>query len=126
MIAANILLITFAIVTLAAVARSKHPVRPTTAAFLALLTGGWIWANLRDSGWQDVLNEDTPAKLDPVTKAMFWRGWPLAPVMICETYFNRLQPSGIEGVALIFNWLVLLVILSLAKFVCKTGKRGRR
>ena len=90
MIAANILLITFAIVTLAAVARSKHPVRPTTAAFLALLTGGWMWANLRDSGWQDVLNEDTPAKLDPVTKAMFWRGWPLAPVMICETYFNTI------------------------------------
>ena len=50
----EVLTIAIAVVILAAVARWIRPVRPITAFFLASLTGAWIWANLRDSGWQEV------------------------------------------------------------------------
>ncbi len=113
----DVFTIAFAVFILFAVAKWNRPVRPITAFFLALLTGAWIWANLRTSGWQEVLNEGTPEGLDPVTKAMFWRGWPLAPVMLCLIHGNRLRPIGLEGLALVFDWLVLLLVLSLARFV---------
>ena len=38
-------------------ARRPHPVHQTTAILLTLLTGVLLWANLRNSGWQEVWNE---------------------------------------------------------------------
>jgi hypothetical protein len=110
--------IAFALVILVAVARRLRPVRPITVFFLALLTGAWIWANLRASGWQEECGGEIPEGLDPVTKAMFYRGWSLAPFMFVITYFNRLHPGGLEGLVLVFDWLVLIAALSLARFVC--------
>jgi hypothetical protein len=78
--------IAFVIVILAAVARRVFPARPITVFFLSLLTGAWIWANLRDSGWQEEWGSDFPEGLDSVTKTMFYRGWPLAPFMVCVIY----------------------------------------
>jgi hypothetical protein len=115
----EVLTIAIAVVILAAVARWSHPVRPITAFFLASLTVVWVWANLRNSGWQEVWNERAPEGLDPVTKAMFYRGWPLAPFMVCIIYFNRFRPSGLEGSVLVLDWLVLFVALSLGRFVCE-------
>jgi hypothetical protein len=111
--------IVFAVVILVVVARRIRPVRPITVFFLALLTGAWIWANLRDSGWQEEWGGDIPERSDPVTKAMFYRGWPLAPFMVCLIYFNRFRPSGLEGLVLVFDWLVLIAALCLARFVCE-------
>jgi hypothetical protein len=102
--------------------RWKRPVRPIAAFVLALLTGAWVWVNLRPSRLQEAFNEDTPEGLDPVTKAMFWRGWPLAPVMLCQIRGNRFRPSGLEGLALVFDWLVLFLILSLARRAYAGGK----
>jgi hypothetical protein len=117
--------IAVAIVILVAVARWLGPVRPITLCVLALLTAAWVFANLRNSGWQEVLNEGTPQGLDPVTKAMFWRGWPLAPVMVCLIYGNRLRPSGLEGWTLVVDWFVLFLALSLARFLCERCYRRR-
>jgi hypothetical protein len=121
----DVFTIAFAVVILASVARRPFPVRSITLCILALLTGAWIWANLRASGWQEVLNEGAPAGLDPVTKAMFYRGWPLAPFMVCIIYFNRFQPSGLEGSVLVIDWVVLFVGLFLARFVCERCARWR-
>jgi len=115
----DVFTIVFALVILVAVARRLRPVRPITVFFLALLTGAWIWANLRASGWQEEWGGDIPEELDPVTKAMFYRGWPLAPFMFCIIYFNRFRPGGLEGLVLVFDWLVLIAALSLARFVCE-------
>jgi len=115
----EVLTIAIAVVILAAVARWIRPVRPIIAFFLASLTGVWVWANLRNSGWQEVWNERAPEGLDPVSKAMFYRGWPLAPFMVCIIYFNRFRPGGLEGLVLVFDWLVLIAALSLASFVCE-------
>ena len=109
--------IALSVVILAAVARWIRPVRPVTAFFLALLTGVWVWANLRTTGWQEVWGNDIPEGLDPVTKAMFYRGWPLAPFMLCVIHRNRFSPGG--SLALVFDWLVLFAALCLARFVCE-------
>jgi hypothetical protein len=121
----DVFIIAVAVIILATVARRPVPVRPMTVFILALLTGAWIWANLRASGWQEVFNEGAPRGLDPVTKAMFWRGWPLAPCMVCIIYFNRIQPSGLEGSVLVIDWIVLLIVLFLARFVCERCSRWR-
>ncbi len=125
----DVFTIAFAVVILVALARRNRPVRPITAFFLALLTGAWIWANLRTCGWQEVWGERTPEGLDPITKAMFWRGWPLAPFMVCIIHGNRFRPDGLEKWPLIFDWLVLVVVLSLARFVserCSQRRGGRK
>jgi hypothetical protein len=115
----DVVTIPVAVVALVAVATWNRPVRPITAFFLALLTGAWIWANLRNSGWGEEWGNDIPEGLDPVTQAMFYRGWPLAPFMFCIIYFNRFHSGGLEGLALVFDWLVLTAALSLARFVCE-------
>jgi len=115
----DVFTIVFALVILIAVARPLRPVRPITVFFLALLTGAWIWANLHDFGWEEEWGNDFPEGLDPVTKAMFYRGWPLAPFMLCLVYFNRFHAGGGVGLVLVFDWLVLIAALSLARFVCE-------
>ncbi|WP_435016217.1 hypothetical protein TA3x_003781 [Tundrisphaera sp. TA3] len=100
--------------------------RPTTAILLTLLTGAWLWANLRDPGWQADLNVDAPEGLDPITKAMFYRGWPLAPFMICPTRGMTFHPTGMEGLALILDGACLLVALYATKAACDGLLRRRR
>jgi hypothetical protein len=121
----DVVIFAIAVVILVAVTRWHHPVRPITAFFLALLTGAWLWANLRDSGWQEVWNERAPESLDPVTKAMFYRGWPVAPFMLCIIHGLRFRPGGLEGLALVFDWFVLFLVLILARFMCERCARWR-
>jgi hypothetical protein len=90
----DVFTIVFALIILVAVARRLRPVRPITVFFLALLTGAWIWANLHDFGSEEEWGNDFPEGLDPVTKAVFYRGWPLAPFMLCLVYFNRFHAGG--------------------------------
>lgn len=115
----------FAVVILVAVARWNRPVRPLTAVFLALLTGAWIWANLRNTGWQEELGGDIPEGLDPVTEAMFYHGWPLAPFMLCVFHHMRLRAGPITRLALVFDLLLFSLILSLARFVWERCSRRR-
>lgn len=100
--------------------RRPQPVHRTTIITLTLLTGILLWANLRTSGWQEVMNENPPEGLDPVTKAMYWRGWPLAPVMLCLVHGNRIRPGGGEGLALVFDGVLFLVAIFAAKAVCES------
>ena len=71
-------------------------------------------------------NERAPEGSDPVTKAMFYRGWPLAPFMFCIIYFNRYRPNGGEALVLVFDWLVLIVALYATKAACERLLRWRR
>jgi len=99
--------------------RRPRPVHLTTTILLTLLTGILLWANLRPTGWQEVWNVDAPAELDPVTKAMFWRGWPLSPFMICIDGL-RCRPSPIAGCLLVFDGVLFVVALFAAKAVCES------
>jgi hypothetical protein len=120
----DIFTIALAVVILVAVARWKRPVRPITAFILALLTAAWIWANLHDFGWKEEWGNDVPDGLNPVTEAMFYRGWPVAPFMLCLIERNRFQASGLEEMVLVFDWLVLFLALCLARLVCERCSRA--
>ncbi|QEH37961.1 hypothetical protein OJF2_65570 [Aquisphaera giovannonii] len=95
----DFLTITLALVTLIVVVRRIRAFRPMPGIVLTLLAAAWTWANLRDAGWEDMVGGGTPEKLDPVTKAAFWRDWPLEPFMLCLIYFSRYQPRCLEGLA---------------------------
>jgi hypothetical protein len=102
--------------------RRPHPVHLTTTILLTLLTGILLWANLRPTVWQEGFGGeiDAPTGLDPITKAMFWRGWPLSPCMICLIHGMKFHPSGIEGCVLLFDGALFLGALFVAKAVCES------
>ncbi len=106
--------------------RGPHPAHLTTTILLTLLTGILLWANLRPSVWQEVWGGfDTPTELDPITKAMFWRGWPLSPFMICIDGL-KYRHVNISFIALVFDGALFLVALFTTKVVCEGCLRRRR
>ena len=64
-------------------ARRPQPVHRTTAVLLTLVAVILLWANLRPGPWEAEFGGVNPPELDVVTRAMFWRGWPLSPCMFC-------------------------------------------
>jgi hypothetical protein len=101
-------------------ARLPQPVHVTTAILLTLLTGILLWANLRPTGWQEELGGlATPGELDPITKAMFWRGWPLSPCMVCLFHGGRFHPGFIEPCVLALDGILFVVALFVTKAVCE-------
>ena len=89
-------------------------VRWARAVYLTLLAFILIWANLRATGWQKLFGGTTPAGLDPVTAAMFWRGWPVSPFMVSLVHGMTYHPHG-TPLALIFDGFIFWVILLAAK-----------
>ncbi len=109
-----------ALLILIRAARRPHPVHRTTAIFLTLLTGVLLWANLRPTGWQEEFGGvDSPLELDPITKEMFWRGWPLSPCMVCLIHGMRFHPSGVEQCVLVFDGGLFVAALFAAKAMCE-------
>ena len=123
----DIYIIFVSVLTLVRAARRPHPVRPTTAVVLTLLTGVLLWANLRTTPWQaDFPNMDCPPGLDPVTGAMFWRGWPLAPCMISLMHGQKFHSGGGEPYVLVLDGVVFLVALYTTKAACERLLLWRR
>jgi hypothetical protein len=105
-----------AILALVCAVRRTHPVHLSTIILLTLLTGILLWANLRPTGWQEELGGvDSPAELDPLTKAMFWRGWPLSPCMFCLVYGLRFRPTGVEQCVLALDGILFVAALFATK-----------
>jgi hypothetical protein len=109
-------IILLALMLLFVAVRRPRPVHLSTAILLALITGALLWANLRASGWQREWGPGMTEKVDPITKKMFWRGWPLCPCMLCYVRHMELDPAGcfVQG-ALIADAAVFVVALSAAK-----------
>jgi hypothetical protein len=100
-------------------ARRPHPVHRTTAILLTLLTGVLLWTNLRPTGWQEEFgNTVSPLELDPITKAMFWRGWPLSPCTVCLFHGMRFHTNGVQCV-LVLDGALFVVALFATKAVCE-------
>jgi hypothetical protein len=113
-----------AVLALVRVTRRPRPVHRTTAFLLALISGVLLWANLRPTGWQEGLGGvDPPEALDPVTRALFWRGWPLSPCMVCLVHGLRFHPSGVEQCALVLDGVLFAVALLATKTACERRLR---
>jgi hypothetical protein len=108
-------------------ARRPQPVHRATAILLTLITGVLLWANLRPTGWQEEFGGvDRPPGLDPVTRAMFWRGWPLSPCIVCLIHGMRFHPNGVEQCVLALDGVLFLVALYATKAACERLLRWRR
>jgi hypothetical protein len=107
-----------ALLILIRAARRPHPVHRTTAILLTLLTGILLWANLRPSGWQEDFGGESPPELDPVTRTMFWRGWPLSPCMV-HLFGGRFHPSGGEQCVLAFDGFLFVVAIFATRTICE-------
>ena len=108
-----------ALLILIRVGQHPQPVHRTTAILLTLLAGILLWANLRPTGWQEVCGWASPPELDPITKALFWRGWPLCPCMVCEVHSLSFHHSGLEECVLVFDGVLFVVALLATKAVCE-------
>ncbi len=94
-----------------------------TGILLTIVTGTLLWANLRTTGWQEICNELPPDYLDPISKAMFYRGWPVSPCMICEHQNLSVRHGG--GGAMIFDGVFCTVVLLAMKAACEHYFRRR-
>jgi hypothetical protein len=90
-----------AVAALVVIALCPRRVYPETGVLIAITAVILLWANLRQTGWEwrcpiqrgwQGCDTSTPKEIDPITSAMFWRGWPMSPW--------RLYPShqGYDGV----------------------------
>ena len=93
-----------------------RPVRLLTTVHLALLTFLLLWANLRPTAWQRLYGGTTPRGLDPITAAMFWRGWPISPCQVSLVHGLTYHPEGTRS-PLILDGFVFVAILLLAKVI---------
>jgi hypothetical protein len=113
-----------ALLVLIRAVRRPHPVHLATTIVLTLLTGILLWANLRPTVWQEEFGGiDAPRRLDPITKAMFWRGWPLSPCMVCLIHGMKFHSSGVEGCVLVIDGVLFVVALFATKAVCERSLR---
>ncbi len=97
-----------------------------TGVLLAMIAGTLLWANLRSTGWQWEFGLATPTQTDPITKAMFWRGWPLSPCMVCLQHGMRFHPeqSAVQ-VALVVDGVLFVVALLAVRIACELCFRWR-
>lgn len=86
---------------------TTRPVHITTAILLTQLAGILLWANLRPT-WEE-FGGDPPTDLDPITKAMFFRGWPLSPCMFCLFHGMKFHCSSGIGLFVLLLDGVLFV-----------------
>ncbi|WP_165070746.1 hypothetical protein [Paludisphaera rhizosphaerae] len=120
----DVLVAAVALLTYVVVQRRPRPAHLTATIVLALLTGLWIWANLRPTDWKrDIGVSRLPAELDFVTKGMFFRGWPLSPCWFSLITGMRFHADRLQPMTLVFDWLVLVVALKLAKIACERRPR---
>lgn len=117
-------IILLALLTLVRAVRRPQRVHLATAILLTLATGILLWANLRPTGWQEEFGVDTPAELDPITEAMFWRGWPLSPCEVCLVHGMKFHPSGVQW-ALVVDAVLFVAALLAGKAVCERCLRDK-
>ncbi len=113
--------------------RRPQRVHLITAILLTLVAAILLWANLKPSRFEVLVNGQTPTDLDPITKKMFWRGWPLSPFMLCHMHHMVLEPDGclVQG-TLIIDIAFFVVAICAAKAVSErflrwlTPKKGKK
>jgi hypothetical protein len=89
-----------------------------TVVVLTLFAGGMLWLNLRPTGWESPLTWGPPDDLDPLSKAMYSRGWPVSPWMIVRQ-INLSKSSG-GGEALPVDGVFYVLTLVTVRLACES------
>jgi hypothetical protein len=111
------IIILAAFLVLAGVTQYPRPAHLSTRVVMTTVVGTLLWLNLRPTGWRELCGEGPPSYLDPVSKAMFYRGWPLGPWMFCWHQNLSIRRGG-EGV-IVLDGLYFAVVILTVKSVCE-------
>jgi hypothetical protein len=111
-----------ALIVAGCLARWPQSVRPTSAVLMTLGAAILLWANLRPTGWDHEFQCLPPQGLDPITQALFWRGWPLCPCMFSLIIGLKFHSDG-ASFALLFDAVVFLANLIAVKVVSERTLR---
>lgn len=106
-------------------ARSSHfKVHSATVVVLIFCAGILLWANLRPTGWERELSLKPPRELDPITRWMFYRGWPVSPWMLCSVHGMKWHPEeSFVQLALVVDGVVSIVMLTAVGVALEWGLR---
>jgi len=105
-----------AAIVLVGVLRYPRPAHRVTAVVVVLLAGTLLWANLRATRWEEEFCQTAPQAWDPLTRGLFWRGWPLCPWMFCHWRHMALATdTGLPSAALLCDGAVFVIALRAAK-----------
>lgn len=107
-----------------------------TICCLVAVGGVLLWLNLRTPEWLEGYGLNTsrpPEGLDPVTKFLFFRGWPFPPCGYCYTNLAGWHPDRSDGwvqLAALADVLIFLLALAVTGVVCegccRSWKRWQR
>jgi hypothetical protein len=95
---------------------------------LILVAGVLVWLNFRVTADQTWLGHiEPPDELNPLTRSLFFRGWPLSPWMLCPFHGMKWHPEEIFcELALVLDAVVALLVLAALGYACEWWVRGRR
>lgn len=97
-----------------------------TKCFLLIVAGLLLWLNLRIPGWVHEFRFNTnnpPATLDPITKFLFFRGWPFTPCGYCDGNLSGWHPersSGFVQSAAFADVVIFFLVLAIAGVLCES------
>jgi len=113
------------IAVLVGVMEYPRRVHLATGILLTIVAGTLLWANLRPTKWEREFNQLPPIELDAAAKAMFYRGWPLSPCMICpmgpgmQLHASDTGAYAVLVVDAAFCVVVLLAVRVTGAFCCR-------
>ena len=120
---ADAIVVLAAVLVLVCITRYPHRVHRITSVVMTIIAGALLWLNLRPTRWQERLYENPPEYLDPVSNAVFYRGWPVGPWMICDHQNLSVRHGG--GGAVPFDGLFYAVAIVAVRGVCESYFRRR-
>jgi hypothetical protein len=102
------------------------PIHLRTAIILLLIAAVLLWLNLRPTKYEVLLGPKPPLRLDPVTRGMFYYGWPFSPCMLCVFHGMQWHPEeSFCEVALLADAVVAFAVLAAAGFLSEWFIRHR-
>jgi len=99
-----------------------YRIHSATATVLLLIWGVLLWANLRPTDWGAVFGHSKGGldNVDPITKAIFFRGWPVSPCMVCSFHGMKYHPEeGFIHIVWLVNGGIALLILVPVAGICE-------
>src|SRR6516225_988991 len=104
---------------------TRMKIRFATMYCLVAVGGVLLWLNLRIPGWLEEYRFNTnrpPESLDPITKFLFFRGWPFTPCAYCYTNLSGWHPDRSDGyvqLAAYADVIIFILVLAITGVICE-------